>query len=45
MNNDIMCSANAYILITKSEDDLQHSIHNLNNTASEYSMEIYAQES
>jgi hypothetical protein len=37
-----MLFADDQILLARSEDDLQHSVHNLNKIASEFSMEINA---
>jgi hypothetical protein len=39
-NINTMLFADDQILLTKSEDDLQYSVHNLNKIASEFSMEI-----
>jgi hypothetical protein len=39
-NTDTMLYADDQILLTKSEDHLQYSVHNLNNTAEEFSMEV-----
>jgi hypothetical protein len=40
VNIDTMLFADDQVLLTKSEDDLQYSVHNLNKIASEFSMEI-----
>jgi hypothetical protein len=40
---DAMLFADDHVLLAKSEDDLQYSVHNLNNIASEFSMEINAE--
>jgi hypothetical protein len=40
VNIDTMLFADNQVLLAKSEDDLQYSVHNLNKTASEFSMEI-----
>jgi hypothetical protein len=39
-----MLFADDQILLARSEDDLQYSVHNLNKTASEFSMEINVME-
>jgi hypothetical protein len=40
LNIDTMLFADDQVLLAKSEDDLQYSVHNLNKIASEFSMEI-----
>jgi TusA-related sulfurtransferase len=40
VNIDTMLLADDQVFLAKSKDDLQYSVHNLNNTASEFSMEI-----
>jgi hypothetical protein len=40
VNIDTMLFADDQVLLAKSEDDLQYSVHNLNKIASEFSMEI-----
>jgi hypothetical protein len=40
VDNYTMLFADDQVLLAKSEDDLQYSVHNLNNIASEVSMEI-----
>jgi hypothetical protein len=39
-NSDTRFFADDQVLLTKSEDDLQYSVHNLNNRAEELPMEI-----
>jgi hypothetical protein len=43
INIDTMLFADDQVLLAKFEDDLQYSVHNLNKTASEFSMEINAE--
>jgi hypothetical protein len=43
VNIDTMLFADDQVLLAKYEDDLQYSVHNLNNIASEFSMEINAE--
>jgi hypothetical protein len=43
VNIDTMLFSDDQVLLAKSEDDLQYSVHNLNKTASEFSMEINAE--
>jgi hypothetical protein len=38
-----MLFADDQVLLAKSKDDLQYSVHNLNKTASEFSVEINAE--
>jgi TusA-related sulfurtransferase len=45
VNIDTMLFADDQLLLAKSEDDLQYSVHNLNKIASEFSMEINAEKS
>jgi hypothetical protein len=40
---DTTLSADDQVLLAKSEDDLQYSVHNLNKTAFQFSMEINAE--
>jgi hypothetical protein len=40
VNIDTMLFADDQVLLAKSEDDLQYSVHNLNKVASEFSMDI-----
>jgi hypothetical protein len=42
VNIDTILSADDPVQVTKSEDDLQYSVHNLNRTASEFSIQINA---
>jgi hypothetical protein len=44
VNIDTMLFADDQVLLAKSEDDLQYSVHNFNNIASEFSTEINAEE-
>jgi hypothetical protein len=39
-NTDTMLYADDQLLITKSESDLQYSVHNINKIAAKYSLEI-----
>jgi hypothetical protein len=43
VNIDTMLVADDQVLLAKSEDDLQYSVHNLNKTASKFSMKINAE--
>jgi hypothetical protein len=40
VNIDTMLLADDQVLLAKSEDDLQYSVHNLNKIASQFSMDI-----
>jgi hypothetical protein len=43
VNIDTMLFADDRVLLAKSEDDLQYSVHNFNKIASEFPMEINAE--